>query len=170
MMTLVAILGWMLFTFAVVIGLALDLVGLFGNWVILAALATVWALTGFEHFGVWALLGLVALAGLGEVVEFLAAGYGASRFGGSKGGVVAALVGCVIGGVVGTPWFPILGTLVGACLGAFIGATAYEFLSGNRSAHEALWTGLGATLGKVGGMLAKLLVGLVMLAVAALSF
>ena len=46
-----AIAGWAVFGLLVVVGLALDAVGLFGNWVILAAVAAAWIATGFSHFG-----------------------------------------------------------------------------------------------------------------------
>lgn len=170
MCTLLAIVGWGLFVLAVIIGLTLDLVGLFGNWVILCAVGAAWALTGFERFGAGALVVLAVLAALGEVVEALAAGYGASRFGGSRGSIVAALAGCLGGAALGTAWFPVVGTLIGACVGAFLGATLSEYLLMEKEAHEAFWTGFGAALGKVAGMFAKTLVGLVMLGVAAATF
>ena len=162
--------GWTLFGVAVATGLVLDLVGLFGNWVILGAVAAAWALTRFAHFTVWTLVILALLALAGEAIEMLASSYGAKRFGGGKGAMVAALVGCLAGAVVGTPWFPLVGTLLGACLGAFLAATAYEFVVVEKAASAALWTGLGAALGKVAGMFAKLLMGLAMLAAAAMTF
>lgn len=165
-----AILGWTGFGLAVVAGLLLDLLGLFGNWIILGAIALAWVLTGFEHFGGWCLLLLLALAALGEVLEAVAAGYGAARFGGGKGSVVAALVGCLVGAVVGTPWVPIVGTLIGACLGAFAAAVGYEYLFAEKGSRQALWTGLGAALGKVAGLFAKLAVGFAMLVLAALTY
>jgi len=170
MATVLAIVGWIGFGLAVVVGLVLDVVGLFGNWVILVALGVLWAVTGFEHFGVWVMLLFLGLAVLGEVLEAAAAGYGAARFGGSRGAVVSALIGCIVGAVVGTPWFPIIGTLVGACLGAFAGATAHELVLMRRDAEAAARAGVGAALGRVAGMLAKLLVGVAMLCIAALTY
>jgi uncharacterized protein YqgC (DUF456 family) len=170
MSVIVAIVGWSCFGLAIVAGLLLDLVGLFGNWVILAAVAALWALSDFQPFGLWGLGGMAALALLGEVLEFLLAGYGAKRFGGSKGAMVAALVGCLVGAVVGTPWFPVLGTVAGACLGAFAAAALYEYLKHQKPAGAAVWTGVGAAVGKIGGMAAKLCCGLAMLAVAALTY
>ena len=170
MSTVVVIAGWVVFGLVVLVGLALDLVGLFGNWVILVALVAVWAVTGFEHFGIWVMAVLLGLAVLGEVIEAAAAGFGASRFGGSRGAVVSAVLGCIAGAIVGTPWFPIVGTLAGACVGAFAGATAHEVVLMRRDAEAAARAGFGAALGKVAGMLAKLLVGVVMLCIAALSY
>jgi hypothetical protein len=51
-----------------------------------------------------------------------------------------------------------------------VGTTLYEFLQQEKEVRAALWTGLGATLGKVGGLFAKLLCGLAMLIVAAITF
>ena len=165
-----AIVGWICFALAILVGLALDLVGLFGNWVILGALVVLWVVTGFEHFGPWSLAIIAGLAGLGEVIEALAAGYGAKKFGAQKGAMVAAVVGCLAGSIIGTPLLPVIGTLAGACLGAFIGAAAYQYLVMEKRADAALWTGLGATLGKVAGLFAKLLIGFAILLIAALTY
>ena len=164
------ILGWGMFWLAIIAGLALDIVGLFGNWIILAAVVVLWMLTGFTHFGWVSLLVMAGLAVVGEVLEGALAGYGAAKFGGGKGSVVAAVVGCLIGAVVGTPWFPIVGTLAGACLGAFVGAALYEYLQREKNVQEALWTGLGAALGKVLGLFAKVLMGVGMLILALLTY
>jgi uncharacterized protein YqgC (DUF456 family) len=168
--TALAILGWSAFGIAVVVGLGLDLLGLFGNWIILGAVVIAWILTGFEHFGWYGIGAMLVLAILGEVLETAAAGYGASKFGGSKGSILAALVGCLGGAVLGTPVFPIIGTLIGACVGAFVAAALYEYIKHEKEAGEAMWTGLGAALGKVAGLFAKLLMGLAMLVAATLTY
>ena len=170
MTTALAILGWTLFGLAILAGLALNLAGLFGNWVILGAVAAAWAGTGFERFGPGTLLALAALAALGEVAETAASGYGAARFGGGRGAVAASLAGCVAGAVLGTPLFPVVGTLAGACAGAFGGAALYELLVRGKTAADSARTGAGAALGRIGGLAVKLGLGLVMLAVAAVNF
>jgi uncharacterized protein len=164
--TTLAVVGWVAFVLAILVGLVLDLLGLFGNWIIFAAIALAWLLTGFEHFGILCLLILLGLAVLGEVFETASASYGAARFGGSKGTMVSTLVGAIAGAILGSPWFPVVGTLLGALLGAFIGAALYEFVVNERHAKGAAWTGFGAALGKVAGVFAKLAVGFVMLLVA----
>lgn len=162
--------GWTAFGLAILVGLALDLVGLFGNWIILGAVGIAWAVSGFEYFGPWALGGMLLLSILGEVLETVFAGVGARRFGGSKGSVVAALAGCLVGAVLGTPLFPLVGTLAGACAGAFVAAALYEYLMQEKTPGQALRTGFGAALGKVAGLFAKLFCGLLMLALGALCF
>ncbi len=162
MATFLIILGWTAFVLVIVAGLLLDLVGLFGNWLILGAAAAVWVISGFEIFGLWLLAILLVLAVAGEVIEAVAAGYGASRFGGGKGAMIAAVIGCIAGAILGTPWMPLVGTLLGACLGAFLAATAYEVAVVRKNLDASVRTGFGAALGKVAGMLGKLAVGVAM--------
>lgn len=168
MATALAIFGWILFGLAILIGLLLDLVGLFGNWVILCAVTAAWLASGFSHFTGWAVWSLLALAVLGEIIEMLASSFGAAKFGGGKGAAVSAMIGCIAGAIIGSPVLPIIGTLIGACAGAFIAASAYEIAITRKSVPGSLWTGVGAALGKVAGLVGKLIVGLLMLLVAVL--
>jgi len=165
-----AVAGWVIFSILAVIALGLNLLGLFGNWVILGATVLLWAATGFDHFGLSTWMWLVGLASLGEVLEFLAAGVGASRFGGGKGAITASLIGCIIGAIMGSPVFPVIGTLAGAFAGAFVGPMLYELLVMEKKAGEAAWTGFGAALGKLGGTLVKTLLGVIMLIIVALTY
>lgn len=167
---MLATVGWIGFGLAVVVGLALDLVGLFGNWIILGAVAAAWALTGFTHFGWPAMLGLTGLAALGEILEAFAAGAGAKRFGGGRGAILSALAGGIAGAIVATPVMPLAGTVVGACAGAFAAAAAHEILLMRRHPREAAWTGFGAALGRIGGLIAKLAMGIGMLIIAAVTY
>ena len=170
METALAIVGWIAFGLAIGIGLVLDLFGLFGNWIILLALGALWVLTDFIHFGYWAAAGFVALAALGEILEMLCAAFGAKRYGGSRGGMAAALVGCLLGAAAGSPLFPVLGTLLGAFAGAFAGAAIYEHLENERTPREAVRVGVGAAIGKMGGLIAKLACGIAMLLLAVLTY
>lgn len=166
METALSVVGWTAFALAIVAGLALDLVGLFGNWIILGAVAIAWAVSGFEHFSLAALLVLLVLAILGEALEAVLAGFGAKRFGGDKGTMVAAIAGAVFGAMAGTPILPIVGTLLGACAGAFVGAALYEYIQREKGVQQAVWSGVGATLGRIGGLFAKTFIGVMMLVAA----
>jgi uncharacterized protein YqgC (DUF456 family) len=166
--TALAILGWTLYAISVFAGVILNMVGLFGNWVILGASAAVWLLT--DHFGLWTIIFMLIFAVLGEIAEALAAAYGAKRYGGGKGAMVSAIVGCIIGAIVGSGLLPILGTIAGACIGAFIGPAAYEYSISRRSADDAMRVGFGAALGKVAGMMAKTGAGFLMLLAGAIGF
>lgn len=160
--------GWICFGLAILVGLALDIVGLFGNWIILAAFTLAFVFSDFEIFS-WATLGiLLVLAIFGEIAETAAAGYGAAKFGGTKGAMVAAIVGTIAGAIIGTPVFPILGTIVGAAVGAFAAAGIYEYIRHGKTFDESSRVGVGAALGKVLGLFAKTFVGFAMLFVAAI--
>ncbi len=166
--TILAVLGWGAYGLAIFAAIILNLVGLFGNWVILGASAVVWLATG--HFGLWTLGAMLAFALLGEVVEAVAAAYGAKRYGGGKGAMVSAIVGCIVGAIVGSGLMPIVGTIAGACVGAFIGPAAYEYSISRRSADDAMRVGFGAAMGKVAGMMAKTGAGFLMLLAGAIGF
>jgi len=101
-----------------------------------------------------------------------AAGAGAAQFGGSKGSMLWAIIGCILGAILFTPLIPIpiVGTIIGACIGSFAGATLYEFLQAKKQLHTAAWVGMGAAMGKVAGMFAKTLIGVIMIAVAAMMY
>lgn len=165
-----SILGWTLFSFSVVIGLLLNLVGLFGNWVLLGAVVIAWIATGLHHFSLTGIFIMFLLACMGEVIEAATAAYGARRFGGSRGASLSAFFGGLIGAIAGTPLMPIIGTLIGACVGSFIAAALHEYAHAEKSAGAASWTGLGAALGRVAGLIGKFAVGLLILATAAATF
>ena len=171
-MGIAVVMGWILFGLVIVTGLLLDLVGLFGNWLILAAITAAWVLSGFDHFGGYTIPVLIGLAVFGEILETAAAGMGAAKFGGGKGSIVASVVGCIVGAIVGTPLIPIplVGTLIGACGGAFVAATVYELNRQEHGLEGSVRVGIGAALGKVGGLFAKTVVGFTMLGVAAMNF
>jgi len=167
---MLAILGWLVFGVAIAAGLLLDIVGLFGNWVILAAIAVVWVVTGFVHFGGWGMTAMLGLAVLGEAIEMIAASLGATKFGGSRGAAVAAMLGCIAGAIIGTPMLPVLGTIAGACAGAFIAVASFETVLMRRDLQGAVRTGFGAAVGKIAGLLAKMFIGFLILFVAAFTY
>ena len=164
--------GWVVFFSVIFVGIILNFLGLFGNWLFLLAIGTVYVLSDFEHFGVWTLVILLALAILAEVIEALASGFGASRFGGGKGTMFLSILGCFAGAFLGTLYIPIpiVGTLIGACLGAFATATWYEYNHQDKEIEDAMRVGFGAALGKVGGLFAKSFIGFTMLAIAAWNY
>ena len=169
MATFGAVVLWTTFSLLVISGLLLNMLGLFGNWLILLGLIIVWVSTGFIHFG-WIGIGIfLALAVVGEIFEAGASALGAQRFGGTKGTMVAAVVGAIGGGVLGTPILPVIGTLLGAIVGSFVAAALYEVVQSEKPLGQAMYTGFGAALGKVGGILAKFSMGILMLLAAWLT-
>ena len=145
---------------------ASNVIGLPGNWLVVAFAAM------FSYFvpddrrldiSVMTVLGLFALAAIGEAIEFLAGALGASKAGASKRGSALALLGSIIGGIAGIflP-LPVVGPIVGAGLGALVGAVLGEQWKG-RDLDESLSIGHAAFWGRIVGTLGKILVGCVML-------
>ncbi len=159
-----------------VMGILLTLLGLPGNWLIVAAVA-VYAYNvkdaGRADIGIAVAIAVFVLAAIGELLEFAAGAWGASRAGGSRRSATLALVGSVVGGIsgsiVGLP-IPVIGPLLAAvffaALGALLGAMAGEIWKG-RTLEQGWTVGRAAFHGRLLGILVKLAVALVMVAVIA---
>lgn len=146
-----------------------------GNWFVVAlAAGFAWLFPkDVDGYGIsWMVVGAaVAIAVVGEVIEFAAGAAGAAKQGASKRAVLLALVGALVGSIlgvmIGTP-VPIVGSflmaLLGGACGAFAGAYLGEMWKG-RAEHERRAVGQGAFVGKLWGTLGKLACGAVMVAV-----
>jgi uncharacterized protein YqgC (DUF456 family) len=110
---------------------------------------------------------VVALALVGELLEFLAGAGGAKAAGGSKRSMVFSTIGGITGGILLTIPLPIIGTIIGVCIGAFAGATLAQMTVEQDVEHSAR-VGLGAAKGTFIGILSKLTVGCVIFIVAAI--
>jgi len=154
----------LLFVLAVLVFWSLNLFGLPGNWLIVAATVLyVWLTSEPGGGGVrWAAVAVVtALAVFGEIVEVGASAAGVKRVGGSRRGAVLALVGSVVGAItglfVGVP-IPVVGSVVAALLFAGLGALAGAMLgelSAGRSMATSWQVGRAAFWGRLFGTLAK---------------
>jgi uncharacterized protein YqgC (DUF456 family) len=142
--------------------LALDLLGLPGNWLMVAGtLLVAWLQPGM--FSAWTLVAVVLLAAAGEVLELLSGVLGARKGGAGRRGSAGALGGGLLGAIVGTFWIPVpvLGSLLGACAGACLGAWILE-QSGGRGSWASLRAGIGAGVGRALGTVTKLAVGILL--------
>jgi hypothetical protein len=154
------------------------MLGMPGNWLMVAATALYACLVPAQSrvaLGWKTVLALLVLAALGEIVELLAGALGAARAGGSRRGAVMALAGSILGGllgiIVGLP-IPLVGSILAAvlfaALGALAGAVLGETWSGKgpsaswQIAKVAFW-------GRLKGTLGKLLIGAIMILVAAVA-
>jgi uncharacterized protein YqgC (DUF456 family) len=165
----------LLFAIAVLIFWSLNLLGLPGNWLIVAATVLyAWLAPGAPDGSLrwWIVAVVTGLAILGEIVELAASATGVKRVGGSRRGALLALVGSLFGAAaglfVGVP-IPVVGPVVAALVFAGLGALAGAML-GELSAGRSLaasWTvGRAAFWGRLFGTLAKTLIGAVMAGVA----
>ncbi|MBX3423598.1 MAG: DUF456 domain-containing protein [Pirellulaceae bacterium] len=157
---------------AAIIGLAITVLGMPGNWLVVALGAGCFLLSTperAEHVGLWPLLALVAVAGLGELLELAASALGASRLGASKRATMLAIVGSIGGAIVGLfagaiiP-IPVVGSVLGSLLlggaGAAVGAVSGERWAG-KSWDESLHVGHAAFWGRLLGTVGKVICGTV---------
>lgn len=172
------------------LGITLTILALFGSWfVTLVGMPGNWLIVGVAALYAWwvpdesrwdlSWQNVAVLAGLavvGEVVEAGLSAAGVSRLGGSRRGMVLALLGSFVGAFMGAGMGlpiplvgPLLGIMLGAGLGALGGAALGELWKG-RTVGESLHIGHAAFWGRLIGSFAKLFVGTVMvtLAVAAI--
>jgi hypothetical protein len=129
------------------LSLPLTAVGLPGTWAFLAAVGLWKSLDAAATISWWAIVSGVALAGIGEALEWGLASRYTSKYGGSRRAGWGALIGGIIGALVGIP-IPVVGSIVGSFVGAFLGALALELtLHGETDrAGRVAW---GALIGRV---------------------
>ncbi len=133
-----------------------------GTWVMVGITGLWAAFVGGSDFTTRFFLFLIGLAVVGEVAEFLAGHLGAKKFGGSNKGSLAGMIGSIVGAIVCAPLFFGLGALLGALGGGFIACWATEKFQG-KSGKDALHAAFGATLGRFGGFVIKLGIGIAIL-------
>lgn len=144
-----------------VLGIALTALLLPGIWLMLlgAGLAQWWHMAqyGTEMFSWWTLGICVGIAAAAEIIELIASGLGASKFGGTKTGAFWSVVGAVLGAIVCSFAIPIplVGTIIGAGAGAFAGALMGEKVIKKRTWGEASKSGAGAAIGRLSATLVK---------------
>jgi len=163
---------WLLFVVAVLFTLlgagclVLIVFGLPGTWVMLAGAAIIefadrlYLPADDRQTFAWWLLGVcLGLALVGELLEFLAGVVGAKYGGGTRRGMIGAIVGGILGVFVFTPFLffiPVVGSLVGALIGTFIGAYVGELSAEGASKRGSVRPATGATIGRVLGTMGKM--------------
>lgn len=144
-----------------IIGAVLTLTGLAGlllpfipgaPLLFLGLLFGAWA-EDFRFVGLWTLLALAGMAGLTYLVEFAASALGARKYGGSRRAMVGAVLGGLVGMALGMP---------GILLGPFAGAVIGE-LSLQRNMDHASRVGFGTVVGMAIGVAGKLAIGIAMI-------
>ena len=149
---------WWLFAIVV---MALGLIGtvipiLPGTTIILAAAVVHRVALGPDRSLGWsALLAMFLLTLLTYAIDAAAGYLGAKRFGATKWG----LIGCAAGALAGL-FFGLLGLFVGPVIGAIVGE-----IIGGKKIVKAGRAGWGTFLGSLGGLIAKLFIGLIMIVI-----
>ena len=159
--------AYSLLLLALVAGLLLIPFGLPGTWVQVGAVAAYAAGTDFGTVGWQTIAIVVALAAIGEALEFSLGGRYARKYGGSRRAAWGAILGGLVGAFVGVPIF-LVGSVIGAFVGAFVGAALMEWTR-SPDTRAALRVGWGAFVGRMVATAAKSAIGVAIAAVALLS-
>ena len=125
-----------------------------------------------QTFGWWVLGGGLAIAVIGEIIEFVAGAAGAKKGGSSTRGMVGALIGGIVGIFIFTPLFffvPIFGAFLGAILGTFVGAVVGELTGGQTTIQGTMKPAIGATIGRIVGTTSKVGIAIAMWLVLSIS-
>jgi uncharacterized protein YqgC (DUF456 family) len=157
-----------LFLIVALVGLVSLVFGLPGNFIILADSVLYGWYGGFREITLKVIIVLVILSVLGEIFEFALGVIGAKKHRASKGAIAGSIAGGIIGGICGAPFLLGIGSVLGAFLGAFAGAFLVEFFRG-KGLNQAIKSGRGAFIGRVGGTITKGAIGVVMIAIAIVS-
>ena len=115
---------------------------------------------GFAYVSGWTMAFLGLLTGLALIVDLVSGSIGAKKTGASREAVIGAAVGAVLGLFFG---------VVGVFIGPFIGAVFGEYLV-RRDLGRAGVVGVGAWIGFVLGIAAKLMLAFAMVGIFILAY
>ena len=135
----------------------------FGTLIILIGAVIYAGMTGFSVLGLEALLVLFTLYLVGEVMEYVFVIAGAKKLGASNAAAAGAIIGGILGAVLGAAFLGI-GLLLGTFLGIFLGAFLVELIL-EKDLVKSLKSGAGSLLGRVGSIIVKVGIAIVMLLV-----
>ncbi len=138
--------------------LAFSIVSIFlsipGNFIVFLNTLFYGVFTDFDKLSFSFLLIIFIIAVLIELLEYLIIAFGARKYGASKLGVVAAIIGGIGGSISGFFFSPVLGAIIGGFIGVMAGTMTIELLRG-KNIREVLYATYGALLGRVGGLSVK---------------
>ncbi len=182
LVTVLTYLGTVVFVITLFVGVLATLVGLPGTALILLDTIIFSACHSFQRPPWWFLLILLVLSILAEVSDNLLSALGVKAGGGSSRTSLWALIGGVVGAIVGANFSPVLsllgmtGGLAGvvfgvivpplalAAVGGFLASYICELRTG-KSPVEARKAGWAALVGRLAGVLFKVVVASVMVAI-----
>ena len=111
--------------------------------------------TNFADYSFTFVLTLFAIFLLVELLEYLLIIVSARKYGASKWGITGSIIGGIGGAISGAFVTPVLGAIIGSIVGVFAGATILEFIK-SYNLKESLLSGVGAFIGKLGGLSIKM--------------
>lgn len=144
---------------ALVLFLSLFLIpfGLPGTWLMICAAFGYNWLTSSTAIGWATIVGVMVLAVIGEVAEFVLSARYTTKYGGSKRAAWGAIIGGTIGAIIGIP-IPIVGSIAGAFAGSFVGALMMEWTV-QRDMPASTRAAWGSLVGRVAATAVKVALG-----------
>jgi len=143
-----------LFILAVTASMFSNFFGVPGNFFIALNSLIYGIITNYVDYSFTFVLTLFVIVVSLEFLEYLLIVLTAKKYGASKWGITGSIIGGIGGAISGAFVTPILGAIIGSIIGVFAGATLLEFLK-SYNLKEAILTGVGAFLGKLGGLSIK---------------
>jgi uncharacterized protein len=156
--------GLTLFILVLMFGTFSILFGLPGTVIILIDALIYAAVTGFDKVGFKILLTLLILSALAEAADFAVGMAGAVKFGASRRGLWAFVIGGIVGAALMAPYLLGLGLIVGTFLGGFIAMLIVELIDRNRL-KPSLRAALGGIIGRAAGICVKGFFALIMVVI-----
>jgi uncharacterized protein YqgC (DUF456 family) len=155
--------GLTVFILVLFLGIFLTVFGLPGTVLILLDVIGYALLTGFAQIGFKVILMLLLITIVAELLDIGLGMAGAVRFGSSRAGMWAALIGSFAGVVLLTPYFLGLGVLMGVFLGGGAAVFMAEMIQRGKL-KPAFRASIGAMLGRMMGIAVKGALSIVMVA------
>ena len=143
-----------LFVLAVSAALMSNFFGVPGNILIAVNSLIYGVITNFDSFSLTFVLTLFVIVILVEFLEYLMIALTAKKYGASKWGITGGIIGGIGGAISGAFFTPVLGAIIGSIIGVFLGAIIFEYFR-SFNFRTAINSGLGAFLGKIGGLSLK---------------
>jgi uncharacterized protein YqgC (DUF456 family) len=147
-----------LFYLYLLAALALNIVGIPGNWLLVATAAVVALIPGFGDLTWTWFFVILGLALLAEVIESLLGLIVVAKKGGSKWGVIGSFLGGIFGVIVGSAVAPPFGGIILGFAGAFAGAVTGEYIREQKS-DQAVRVGFWAFVGRSMAIMGKIACG-----------
>jgi uncharacterized protein YqgC (DUF456 family) len=147
-----------LFYIYLFVALALNIVGLPGNWVLVGTALVVTLIPGFGDLTWTYFFVILGLALLGEAIESLLGLVVVAKKGGTRWGVIGSFLGGIAGVILGSAIAPPFGGVVLGFVGAFAGAVVGEYMREQRS-DKAVRVGFWAFVGRSLAIMGKIACG-----------
>jgi len=143
--------GLTFFMLVLFLGIFVTVFGLPGTVLILIDVMVYALLTGFDRIGFKVILILILITVVAELIDFGLGMTGAVRFGSSRAGMWAALMGSLAGAIIMAPFLLGLGVLLGTFVGGGIAVFITEMIRRQRL-KPVFRAGIGAVLGRMAGI------------------